>query len=182
MRFSKFFKWHLYNYEDCLWSKFQFNLTFFTGFIALNPRKWAHRVMNQKNLFLLGKVKNRKYSEAETWHPESIDRRSYYRLCENFWWPFGTAPQGQFRLNGNFFLLNFTRIWFFWDLRLTLFDIPANAVFAEILFFSKIFGFLAVNGVPKWTKTVTFQWVPFEPNFKVLKDFSNNVFVLFDNL
>ena len=140
LRFSKFFKWHLYNYEDCLWSKFQLNLTFFTGVIALNPRKWAHRVMNQKNLFLLGKVKNPKYSKAETWHPESIDRRSYYRLCENFWWPFGTAPRGQFRPNWApppplFILLNFTRIRFFWDLRLTLFDIHANAVFQQNFWF-----------------------------------------------
>ena len=140
----------------------------------------------KKICFFWVKLRTANTPEAETWHPESIDRRSYYRLCENFWWPFGTAPRGQFRPNWApppiFFLLNFTRIRFFWDLRLTLFDIPANAVFAEILFFSKIFGFLAVNGVPKCTKTVAFQWVPFEPNFKVLKDFSNNVFVLFDNL
>ena len=142
----------------------------------------------KKQLLLLGKVENGKYPEAETWHPESIDRSSYYRRCENFWWPFGIALWGQFRPNLGpyfffFFLLNFTRIlWFFWDLGLTLFDIPTDAAFAEILIFSKIFGFPAVNGAPKWTKTVTFQWIPFEPNFKILKEFSNNVFVLLDYL
>ena len=144
----------------------------------------------KKQLLLLGKVENGKYPEAETWHPESIDRRSDYRRCENFWWPFDIAPWGQFRPNLGpyfffffFFLLNFTRIlWFFWDLGLTLFDIPTDAAFAEILIFRKIFGFPAVNGAPKWTKTVTFQWIPFEPNFKILKDFSNNIFVLLDYL
>ena len=38
----------------------------------------------KKQLFLLGKVANDKYPEAETWHPESIDGRPYFRLCENF--------------------------------------------------------------------------------------------------
>ena len=54
--------------------------------------------------------------------------------------------------------------------------------FAEILVFSNIFGFLAVNWVPKWTKKVNFQRVSFEPNFKIFKDFSDNVFVLLDYL
>ena len=40
--------------------------------------------MNQKTLFPLGKAENNKYPEAETWHPESIDGRCYYKLCENF--------------------------------------------------------------------------------------------------
>ena len=35
-------------------------------------------------MFLLGKVENDKYTEAETGEPESIDGWSYYRLCENF--------------------------------------------------------------------------------------------------
>ena len=48
--------------------------------------------------------------------------------------------------------------------------------------FSYIFGFPAVNCAPKGTKIVNFQCVPFEPNFKVLKDFSNNGFVLLDYL
>ena len=39
---------------------------------------------NKKQLFLLGKVENGKYPEAETWYTESIDGWSYYRLCENF--------------------------------------------------------------------------------------------------
>ena len=33
------------------------------------------------------------------------------------------------------------------------------------------FGFPTVNCAPKWTKTMKFQCVPFEPNFKILKDF-----------
>ena len=50
--------------------------------------KWAQIGPEQKNPFLLAKVKNNKYPEAETWHPESIHGWSYYRLCENLWWPF----------------------------------------------------------------------------------------------
>ena len=50
-------------------------------------------------LFLLGKVETSKYPEAETWHPESIDRKSYYRLCKHFWWSSGTAPSEKFRPN-----------------------------------------------------------------------------------
>ena len=80
-----------------------------------------------------------------------------------------------------FFSLNFTRILrFFWDLRLTLIDIPKNGVLTEILIFSNIFGFPVVNWLPKWTKTVSFGCVPFEPKFKILKDFSNIVFVLLE--
>ena len=48
--------------------------------------------------------------------------------------------------------------------------------------FKQSFGFPAVDWVAKWTKTVNFQCVTFEPNFKILKDFSNNVFVLLDYL
>ena len=82
-----------------------------------------------------------------------------------------------------FFLLNFTRIlWYFWDLRLALFDIPKDVVFPELLVFSNIFGFPAVDWAQKWTKTVIFQCVPFEPNFKILKNFSNNELVLLDYL
>ena len=35
-------------------------------------------------IFPIGKVKNNKYPEVETWHRESIDGWSYYRLCDNF--------------------------------------------------------------------------------------------------
>ena len=79
-----------------------------------------------------------------------------------------------------FFLLNFTRIlWFlFWDLVLTLFDIPKDAVFGEILDFSNIFGFPATNWAPNRTKSVDVQFVPLEQNFKILRDFSINLFVL----
>ena len=83
----------------------------------------------------------------------------------------------------NLFRLILQELWFFWDLGLTLFDVPKDAVFAETLVFSSIFGFWAVNWASKWTKTINFQCVPFEPNFKILKDyFSNNVLVLLDYL
>ena len=81
------------------------------------------------------------------------------------------------------FSLSFTRtMWFLWDLALMLFGIPKDVVFAEILVFSNIFGFPAVNWAPKWTKTVDFQCVLFEPNFKSLKDFPSSVFVLLNSL
>ena len=119
---------------------------------------------NKKQLFLLDKVENGKYSEVETSHLENIDGRYYYRLCENFWWPLGTAIFGQCRpnLGPQFFFFSFTRtLLFFWDLGLTLFHIPKDVVFAEILVFCNIFGFPAVNWAPKWTKTLKFQCVPF---------------------
>ena len=98
--------------------------------------------------------------------------------------PFGTGSFGQFTPNlgsKNVFLLNFTRIlWILWELGLTLLYISKDAVFAEILVLSNIFGFPAVNWVPKWTKTVNFRCVPFETKFKFKKDFSSTVFVLFE--
>ena len=80
--FSKSFKWHLYNYKDYLWLKFQVYLTLFTGVIAPKPTKIGPVGFWDKEtfLFLLGKADNNKYPEAETWHPESIDECSYYRL------------------------------------------------------------------------------------------------------
>ena len=50
----------------------------------------------------------------------------------------------------------------------TLFDIPKDTVFAEILIISNIFDFPVVNWAPKWTKTVNFGCVLFEPQFKIL--------------
>ena len=38
----------MYNYEDNLWSEFQFNLMLFTEVIAQNTLKWTHRLLNQK--------------------------------------------------------------------------------------------------------------------------------------
>ena len=55
---------------------------------------------------------------------------------------------------------------------------PKDPVFEEILGFSNIFGFPAVNWAPKWTKTVNFCCIPFEPKFRILKDFSNTEFFL----
>ena len=63
-----------------------------------------------------------------------------------------------------------------------LFITPRGTVFAEILVFSNIFGFLAVNWAPKWTETVNFSCIPFELKFKILKDFSNLVFLIGDYL
>ena len=56
-----------------------------------------------------------------------------------------------------------------------LFDIPKNAVFVEILGFSNIFGFPAVNSTPKCTKTVNFGYIPFEAKCKLLKDLSKTL-------
>ena len=49
-------------------------------------KNWAQLGPEPKKplLFLLGKVENNKYSEAETWHAESRDGWSYHRLCQNF--------------------------------------------------------------------------------------------------
>ena len=65
---------------------------------------------------------------------------------------------------------------------LTLLIIHKGAVFAEILGFSDIFGFSAVNWAPQKTKNVNYRCVPFEPKFKILKDFSNTVFLIGDFL
>ena len=46
--FSKCFKYYMYNYEDYLWSEFQFNMMLFTEVIAQNTLKWTHRLLNQK--------------------------------------------------------------------------------------------------------------------------------------
>ena len=59
---------------------------------------------------------------------------------------------------------------------------PKDAVFSETLVFSNIFGFPTVNWVPIWTETVNFNCTPFEPKFKILKDFSNTVFLIGDYL
>ena len=58
-----------------------------------------------------------------------------------------------------------------WD----LFDTPKDVLFPETLVLSNIFGFPAMNWVPKWTKTVNFGCIPFEPKFKIWNDFLNSV-------
>ena len=129
MSFLKSFKWHLYNYEDYLWSKFQLNLTLLTGVIAPNPSKMGLIGSRTKKtlLFLLSKVENNKYPEAETWHPGSIDGWSYYRLCENFWWPFNAAPVDNLEPIWDqkmFFCLilqEFSDFWGTWDLHYLIF-------------------------------------------------------------
>ena len=62
---------------------------FFTGVIApKSPQKRVQLGPEPKKVGFfpeyVGKVKNRKYPEVETWHPESVDEWSSYRLCENF--------------------------------------------------------------------------------------------------
>ena len=57
---------------------------------------------------------------------------------------------------------------------------PKDAFDAEVLVFSNIFGFPAVNSTSKWTKTVNFRYVPFEPKFNISKHFSNTVFSLLE--
>ena len=53
--------------------------------------------------------------------------------------------------------------------------VPQDVFFAEILVFRNIFGILVVNWAPKWTKTVNFGCIPFQPKFKILKDCLNVV-------
>ena len=62
------------------------------------------------------------------------------------------------------------------NLGLTLFDIPKDVVFAEILVFSNNFGFRVENWVPKWNKTVNFGCLLFILKFRIMKDFLNIVF------
>ena len=96
-------------------------------------------------LFLLGKVETSKYPDAETWHPESIGRKSYYRLCNHFWWSSGTAPSEKFRSNlgpqsfflfFNFYLIlqEFCDFAGTWNLH--------YLIFLRMCSFSRTFGFL----------------------------------------
>ena len=53
--------------------------------LPLNSPKWGQVGPETKKktlLFLLGKVKNNKYPEAEAWNPESIDEWCYYWCYE----------------------------------------------------------------------------------------------------
>ena len=47
--FPKNLEWHLYNYEDYLWSKFQLNLTLFTGVITPSPPTSPHPPKKTQN-------------------------------------------------------------------------------------------------------------------------------------
>ena len=68
------------------------------------------------------------------------------------------------------------------DLGLTLFNITKDAVFAEIVVSSNIFGFLVVDWTPKWIKSANLGCVPFKSKLRILKNFSNNVFLIGDYL
>ena len=63
---------------------------------------------------------------------------------------------------------------------ITLFDIYEDSVFAEIFILGKFFGFPGETWTPKWTKTVNFGCFSLESKFKILKNFSNTVFVLLE--
>ena len=54
--------------------------------IKLKTKKWTKLGPEPKKplMFLLGKVKNNKYPEAESGKTESVDGWYYYRLSENF--------------------------------------------------------------------------------------------------
>ena len=71
-------------------------------------------------------------------------------------------------------------MWLFWEVGLTLFDIPKDVVFVEILFFNNIFGCPEVNLAQKWKQSVYFGCLPFKLVFQILKGFSSNVFTLLD--
>ena len=61
-----------------------------------------------------------------------------------------------------------------------LLTISEDVVFAEILVFRNVFGFPAVNWAPKRTETIKFSCIPFEPKFKIFKDFLNTVIFLLE--
>ena len=58
----------------------------------------------------------------------------------------------------------------------TLLIIPKDAAFAEILVFSNIFGFLAVNWAPKWTETVNLRSFLLSQNSKFWRIFQTLCF------
>ena len=63
--------------------------------IHQNGQNW---ILNQKNVvLLLGRFENKKDAETESWHPERLEERFYYRLCENFWKSFSATTVGKFR-------------------------------------------------------------------------------------
>ena len=104
-------------------------------------------VLNQKNVVLLpGKAENKKYTETETWQfRPSLGPKKCFLFClilQEFW---GLSP--------------------------TLFDIPEDVVFVDILVFSNIFGFPVVNWAQKRNKTVNFRCLPFIPNSKFWRIF-----------
>ena len=139
--------------------------------LELYPQTHLHEP--KKQLFLLVKIENSKYPEAETWHQESIDGRYLLmRIPDDAL----AQPHG-----GNldpiwlpyFFLLNFTRfLWFFWDLAPTLFDIPKGTVLANILISSKFLVFQQYIGSQNGQNhklSVRSIWVKFSKFWRIFQ-------------
>ena len=143
----------MHNYKDYLQPKFQLNFNLLT--VVNAPQMGPIGSLRKKGSCFFW-VKSR----AANNHKQKLGIRKVWSQCRpNF------SPNIAF-------LLDFTRIlWFFSSLRLKLFDIAKDTVFAKILVFSNIFGFLVVNWTPKWTKTVYFGCVLFEPKLKIWKIF-----------
>ena len=143
------------NYEDYLWSKFQLSLTLFTGVIVprLPPshptKKYPMGSWTKKKLlFLLGKVETNKYSEAETWHRWMVLLLAI--------WEFLDVAQGviyKFE-HKNLILQEFC---YFLGPGGLYYLILLRCFFPETLVLVNIFGFPAVNWVPKWTKNSKFR-------------------------
>ena len=85
--FQNALKLYLCNYEDYQWSEFQLNLILFTSYCSKTHQNGHNWVLNQKHVeTLLGKDKNYKYTETETWHPERVGNIliiDYVRIYDN---------------------------------------------------------------------------------------------------
>ena len=106
---------------------------------------------------------------------------SYYRLCKNFWWLI--ISREQFRPNfappsPNFFAQFYKNSVIF--LGPGRFGIWCSKEYSFCRNFSLWQYFWFVNWAPKWTKTVKFGCVAFEPKCKISIDISNTVFVLLE--
>ena len=120
----------------------------------------------------------RSWNLASKMYTQMVLLKAMWKFVITLW----RGPRGQFIPNlgqkNVFFCLilqellrEFSMTWVF-----TLFDIPRDVVFPEILVLRNIFGFPAVNWVPEWTKTVNFGC-----KNQTSKDFSNTVFVLLED-
>ena len=143
LSFSKYFKWRLYSNEEYLWPKFQLNLTLSAGFISPKPPKIDQICSWTRKSSCFFRIKLRTPNTLKLKSGIQKVQMVLLQAMLEFLMTHWRRPMGQFSPNlasKIFFLFNFTRIcWSFWDLGLTLFDIPKNVAFAEILFFSNIY-------------------------------------------